>query len=367
MFHLFMNILLYPDLYAGTNNNNIIFTKLTDYQYDNLDVAKSLFNTGYCEIYNQSYSNIIGKDKLFETDVDFFKYLADNKVKEFRLYADCQSFAIIVCKYFKLFLPNLDQNQAYLHYKLSLDYFYLYYKYFRYENKSLTLYNPNKLTKDTYARLDKDQFIDLFNKTIVTGDVSALGDDFNQYLSTEYKIASYFVNDISDVVKSTLLSSLQEIIAKNLQTWYHDIQYSTFMRLYRNRNYQDDICELIGDGDVAYVANQLKMHKFDTLISSIKQARQDDKNVISTAEHVIFYMDNVQDESKIELQINKAIQLLQSDDIKDYLDVLINSYKKTNAFPSIQNRVDSLNLYLCEYIFDLYNNNELGKLKQFKI
>ena len=362
-----MNILLYPDLYAGPNNNNIIFTKLTDYQYDNLDVAKSLFKTGYCEIYAQKYADVVGEDKQFTTDVDFFKYLANNKAKEYRIYADCESYAAIVCKYLKLFLPNLSADQAYINYKLSLDYFYLYYKYLIYEIKSLCIYDPNKLTKDTFVRLSKDQFIELFINTAVTGDVSVLENDFNQYLSTEYKIANYLSNDIDDLIEGTLLVSLREIIAKNLQAWYHEVQYNCLLGIFNNQKYQMDISDLISTHDFACSTNKLKLHQVDNIIDCISNSIQDDPNVIKNAEQAVFFLEDNHDTSKIETQIKQAIQLLNNNTIDGYLNILIESYKETGAFPNVYNRVDSLNPYLIEYIFDLYINNETDKLKQFKI
>ena len=176
---------------------NYVISKFEDYKDDSFyNEVSRVFESyskqkRYLEVYASVYEDIVGPKKQYQTDAEFFYALLQNaKSSDFILAVDAQAYAIIVCKYIKIFLTGITEKTAYTLYKASLDrifFEFVYAEKIRSHDFIVKLYNEG------IVQLSEKEFIQLYTETSITGNtivLDALRQEAKAYTSTEYKIAS---------------------------------------------------------------------------------------------------------------------------------------------------------------------------------
>ena len=390
MFHLFNSVKVLPDFaldsYFGMGRVYAI-SAFQDNEYCNTDIFKQVLAQRAILVAN-SYEDLVGTDKKFKDDLDFFKglYNETKYTNMFNVMADAKTYAVIVSKFIKLFFPQCNAYQAFAQYKLSLDWFYVLYNYT----------NPNDDVSvqgrcyGLMTRYDEDAFIDIFTNTTVVFDEEeylAFKDSIKDYLSVEYQVASVlasetlFENRIRNIFR-------KRILGKALNSVYEYVEGGLY-NLYADISYDKPIEDAISSNEtINYIANKIDKLKADVptndillAVSVLKEAVSSDESDVVDAE-IEKYMQNVSDNAtKSFLRQLLTIQVQHLDtytccdlvgrlndmSAKELVEYSLESSRKWyNTEYSFDKSRLSINIYLLHHVYNTYKQN-VDNLTQFKI
>ena len=357
MFHLFAGIQLVPDIISLGFNKEIIVSKFEDYELaegavsivDHIPARRNMFGTIYAKQYDQL---------PYRTDVDFFIDVYKNDKNLIEVCADRQNYAIILCKFIKMFFPNKSAQSAYMEYKLSLDKFYVDYVY----NRNVTIHRftyPIDSIREHFEMYDQQTFTELFENTIITGDadkIARLREVVRSQLSTEYHIASMLNGDtrFDELLDKRIKNTILSVLASSVQEVNPFVTYNIYTGLYQFTNTADqDIKQCINKLPVADLLNCVDVFE----PSSTEQYDRYNAEYKRLADFLIKCQDFGWDKVDMDYAL-KCIKYLDSNyHIKDVIvDLLAEHDVKIFLFSEIKN----INPLLLFYIFDLYQKQDEG-------
>ena len=192
MFHLFANIILYPDFVCftdrGTNKKNIMISSLTDYTTHYKINKPTILSES---LVSELYETVDVAVDSYGSSSEFFKSLFDRRQDKPKIFADKESYARIVCLFLKGLFPEIQSDIAYTLYIKSYQYFY-----------GLRCLSGGFITKETlwptltlkdikqqWKPIDQQLFNHYFQITDFTGNKEEFVDLIKDYISTEYMIA----------------------------------------------------------------------------------------------------------------------------------------------------------------------------------
>lgn len=373
MFHLFAGVQLIPDLMVITCNREYIFSKFEDYDfnYDKKTIS-NIIHQPYTVIHeSRSYYDSVGKGKDFKTDIDFFNNVYTHANENTDVYADTESFAIILCKLLKIVLPGTAKDIAYTIYKLSLDKFYVRYCYTRDLVKSrLWLINPKDLIK-SFKRLSEEEFISIFESTDVTGDVNGFRQKIKQEVSTEYQIASLLLGNTD--FDDNLQYQLKNVAVNHIFGMIQELQYLVLYNLYQfnGNSVKTPFKDAVINGEIANLLINEDLIEFNKV--------KDFSSIISVCQKVVnYFMDHVNDlrwdglvkvEAEIYTNFQWLLDILENNrSAKEIIEVMLKTRQQYygDLLYSYSGK-DNINMFLLFYVYDLYKNNDTEKLKQLSI
>lgn len=354
MFHIFDNILLAPDFYiaGGIKNNIIALTKFDDYDFSELsDVIQLFTSDGYFEIYSSSYDSIVGDGKRFSDDQHFFEYILKNRTKKYGIFADKNTYSILVAKTLKLIFPKITSQHAWMIYKLSLDYFYIFFHYLRYQTESVKLID-NSISYSDVAKLSKDQFIALFEKTTFTGDRTWLVENFQPYISTEYKLANFLIGHSVD--EDGLKKTLREFLSSLFYVVYREIQQEYVLNAFAlvDNDFDQNLETILNKQEFLFKP-QATDHK-KTITKPIKDVIQnnilDEQNLVDILYKNVFFMSAYASGKQCLDHLQKMYNILQRDDIHEYIQCINDFVQQNKMLPHLDMSPDRINPFLMTYI-----------------
>lgn len=220
MFHLFANIIMYPDIASVTlKRHKIMITECAD-------IDSRLTREDVMRISDpmEQYHNV---DELIQTygdDVSFFDHLYQLKDSKPWVLCDKPSFAQIAVKVMKLCYSSINSKIAYMMYAFSYRYFCALRVY-----NSVTAHEVwPTLTKqemiDVCAPYTLDQFTELWNHITVTGDVDEFRSKIGREINTEMKIVKHYAGDLS--YDQDIIDSFRKTINESVLNFAHTIDYA---------------------------------------------------------------------------------------------------------------------------------------------
>lgn len=192
MFHLFANIILYPDFVCftdqGTNKKDMMISHLSDYiTHHKINKPTILSESLVSELYENIYEAI----DYYGSSLEFFRSLFDRQQNKPKIFADKESYVNIICLFLKGLFPELKSDIAYKLYIKSYQYFY-----------GLRCLSGGFITKEAmwptlaledikqqWKPIDQQLFNHYFQTIEFTGNKEEFIGLIKDYISTEYMIA----------------------------------------------------------------------------------------------------------------------------------------------------------------------------------
>ena len=352
MFHIFDNIIVAPDIFAtgGIHNNNIVISSFKDYDFSKWpDVIQLFTSDGYFEHYSKSYESMVGSDKKFENDLAFFEYLFNNRKKNYAIFADSESYAKTVIKTLKLLFPNIDSETGYLIYKLSLDYFYSFFHFFKYQTESVELISNHLRYKDVVKK-NRDEFVNLFDNIIFEGDVEQLKEQLIPYISTEYKIVNYISGGKVDI--ESLHDTCRKFFTSQLYVLYRDLQRLEILKSFSrvNNNFEADFNSIVESMIYQWQATDHKRRVENDIKQTLTNHVLFDQTVFDQMIAETFFLSKDGSGRALFDHFKNLFDLIEKDNLDEYINFL-STYVNSHGFiPYMEMRMDGLNPFLLTYV-----------------
>lgn len=220
MFHLFANIIMYPDIASATlKRHKIMITECAD-------IDSRLTREDIMRISDpmEQYHNIDELLQSYGDDVSFFDHLYQLKESKPWVMCDKPSFAQIAAKVMKICYSSINSKIAYMMYAFSYRYFCALRVY-----NSVTAHEVwPTLTKqemiDVCTPYTLEQFTELWNQVTVTGDVGGFRSKISREISTEMKIVKHYAGDLS--FDQDIIDSFKQTINDAVLNFAHTIDYA---------------------------------------------------------------------------------------------------------------------------------------------
>lgn len=374
MLHLFAGISLLPDILSVIGGRSYLVTQFSDYEWNaDKELLKAQFQSEDRAIaYVETYSDMVGKGKQFANDVEFFEDVYEHAWGRPHVFADMTSYALIACKYIKLMLPRASRETAYRIYKLSLDKFYIKYVYLQNLTSGFMLVDPVNLMNNL-KRLNKNDFLFLFDKTKVTGgetERTRLRNKLRGEGSTEYQIATTLLGD--DQYNDYLTYQFKNVILRHIRGMIKEIQGVLLPNIYNveGNSIDTDLYEAIQKADLS-----------DVILSTdvvLAEKTKDFTTVVPIVDRVVAYFSEHRDDLRWDGQNVKeaetytnfqwlADMLRENVTAKDIINECLGTREASyygDLLYTYSGR-DQINLMMLFYIYSLYTSGNTEELKEF--
>ena len=374
MLHLFAGIQLMPDILSVMGGRHYVVSAFEDdyvWQADK-ELLKVQYEDERCSVvFVSDYSELVGKDKPYKTDLEFFEDVYEHAWERVNVFADTQNFAIITCKYIKLMLPNASREMAYRIYKLSLDKFYYKYVYLQDIVSGFKLVEPIDLI-GKLKRLTQKDFLYLFDSTKLSGsedERNALRKKLKGEGSTEFQVAAHFLGD--DSYDEYLEYQFKNVVISHIRGMIKELQGLVFPNVYNIGNntvdvdfdaaiQKSDLADILLDTDTVLGK---KLTDFEAVKETVNKVveyfkehrndlRWDGQNVDESESYTNFaWLADILNKNMSAKEIIN--ECLGTRDASYYGDLLYSYSGK-----------DNINLMLLFYVYDLYIKGDTKRLKE---
>jgi hypothetical protein len=350
---------------------NYVISKFEDYKDDDFyNEVSRIFESyskkkKYLEVYESSYENLVGSGKQYQSDAEFFYALLQNaKSSDFILAVDAQAYTIVVCKYIKIFLTDITEKTAYTLYKASLDrifFEFVYAEKIRSHDFIVKLYNEG------VAQLSKEEFIQLYNETTITGNaivLDTLRQEAKAYTSTEYKIASLLStgsNEFDDDIRKYFRKQIADYLlhlAIDLRLLYAYDKY-----VFDNEN---DVLNIVHSSSVYDPLDRVKASTTDVILSSLT-ANADEYDALTSRYFMTtlwLKKSQVEERKDVSTLYTEACALANMPSALEMINYIVEFIKENEYCPYIDYDVSKINPILLRLVFNAYINNDVAMLKE---
>ena len=350
---------------------NYVISKFEDYKDDSFyNEVSRVFESyskqkRYLEVYASVYEDIVGPKKQYQTDAEFFYALLQNaKSSDFVLAVDAQAYATIICKYIKIFLTNITEKTAYTLYKASLDRIFF---EFVYAEKIQSHDFIVKLYNNGIIQLSKEDFIQLYNDTAITGNaivLDTLRQEAKAYTSTEYKIAS-ILSSTSDEFNDDIIKYFRKQIADYLLHLAIDLRllYAYDKYVFNKEN---DVLSIVHSSSVYDPLNRVKASTTDSIIDSLTFNAEEYDALTSRYFMTTLWLkkNQIEEKANISTLYSEACALANMSSALDMIDYIVEFIKKNEYCPYIDYDISKINPILLRLVFNAYINNDSSMLKE---
>ena len=226
MFHLFANIILYPDFVCftdrGTNKKDMMISRLSDYTtHHKINKPTILSESLVSELFENAYDAI----DHYGSSQDFFRALFDRRQDKPKIFADKESYVNIICLFLKGLFPEINPDVAYKLYIKSYQYYY-----------GLRCLSGGFITKETmwptltlkdikqqWKPINQQLFNHYFQTAEFTGNREEFVDLVKDYISTEYMIALAFSGN--QYYKSFAYNQIKKLFVQGYYSMAAGAQY----------------------------------------------------------------------------------------------------------------------------------------------
>jgi len=377
MFHIFAGVQVVPDILTLILNREYVISNFDDYEYDfDKTVVENLLSTPNVVIARaKSYDDMVGEEKVFSTDLEFFKDIYEHKHEKPTIYADTNSLAVIVAKTLKFLYPNMSTDLAYTIYKLSIDKFVVFHCHLDSITRGTDLLSAEHLMEQGVKRIPKKTFVSLFKKTVFSGDATEVEEFRSQILneiSTEYQIANTLLDNKK--FEDVLVRQLKNVAVNHIREVCLEYGRYDLLNIHKNCDYTDDIEEEIAKSD------SLKLFMNPVIIKDRKlNVDEFEEFRLAAIEAIRFYQKHI-DEYHWDLEKNVVdnysgdytdflflTDILKGDlEAKPILETMINVRENGYRGDLLYSYTptDNINPMLLFYVYDLYKKND-ERLKEF--
>ena len=350
---------------------NYVISKFEDYKDDDFyNEVSRIFESyskkkKYLEVYESSYENLVGSGKQYQSDAEFFYALLQNaKSSDFILAVDAQAYAIVVCKYIKIFLTDITEKTAYTLYKASLDrifFEFVYAEKIRSHDFIVKLYNEG------VAQLNKEEFIQLYNETTITGNaivLDALRQEAKAYTSTEYKIASLLStrsNEFDDDIRKYFRKQIADYLlhlAIDLRLLHAYDRYVF--------NKENDVLDIVQSNPVYDPLDRVKASTTDSILESLFSNAKEYDALTSRYFMTTLWLkkSQVEENKDISTLYTEACTLANMPSALEMINYIVEFIKENKYCPYIDYDVSKINPILLRLVFNAYINNDSTTLKE---
>lgn len=350
---------------------NYVISKFEDYKKDSFyDEVSRIFESyskqkKYLEAYASVYEDIVGNGKQYQTDAEFFYALLQNaKSSDFILAVDAQAYATIICKYIKIFLTNISEKTAYTLYKASLDrifFEFVYAEKIRSHDFIVKLYNNG------IVQLSEEEFIQLYNNTVITGNaiiLDALRQEAKAYTSTEYKIAS-ILSSTANEFNDDVIKYFRKQIADYLLHLAIDLRLlHAYDRYVFNK--ENDVLSIAQSSPVYDPLDRVKASTTDSILESLFSNAKEYDALTSRYFMTTLWLkkSQVEENKDISTLYTEACTLANMPSALEMINYIVEFIKENEYCPYIDYDVSKINPILLRLVFNAYINNDSTTLKE---
>lgn len=228
MFHLFDKIYLEFDTKVSYNFNRIVISNKGAAQ---LDPETTVTQTNQFH-YAKTVDTLIGVNKAFATELDFFKglkLLGDNNSGPLIIYCDKPAFLHLFISWHKSILENVSVEDLWKIFRFSIE-------KETYLSKFINL--PNYLTYDNYSieNWSIEEFTTKFNNLVIDKD-RQWNKEMIPSLGIEVLLSSYLLSP-SDLNKSVLKSKILLLATRTILIEIYEAKFELIVN-YQNKNLHD--------------------------------------------------------------------------------------------------------------------------------
>lgn len=356
MFHLFRGTVIVPDCVSANACDSFIFSKFDNQHYTNRIAIDGVCSTPE----NVVFESVDAALSHYHSFVELFKDIDRHLTKSTKVYADKQSYPVLVCAFLKLLFARITSDVAYINYKLSLDKFYIEQFYI----------NRNQMLGDDIDSVDmlsQSEFEQVFDSVILTDsvdDIQSFRNTFANHISTEYHIASVLSGD--DIFEQPLASQLKKTLIKvfsdSVSEIYPFCLYDIYCPLRGNNLVTDSLTSCIKKHELSDVLTNRDFCTPDLTDPGKFDYVRHSQKIKSIAKWFHAHNDFGWDENDMQY-VDKFIDLIQPDvSATEIVNTLLEQHDLKIFIYSISNNINCL---LVQWVYDLYKQND-DKLKQFK-
>ena len=378
MFHLFDKVYLMYDTNIGLKSGGIIISPNKSIFFDTTVTNSSDYDEQFH--YNvSSYDELVGENKEFENDQEFFEYLT-SKIQINRsmhkIYCDDENMMIIFIKYMKMLFPKISARSVYKWYSL---YFHKIRMHFGYSDSTIPWHKDFWIEKIWFEFQQKEvydfyEFCKLFAKVKFVGDSKELRKKLVDRLEFSFAIAHYLYSKSIDenYTNETIEAKIKYMYFRTLDDELNKVKNDVFHGVYSlDTLYPKIKCDFsMTPEEIIKQVPELSFVLDEKIGSSFWYWDHYDnykvKELINSVEHHSSLRRINCDRNSDEWCPNGIFNVLKKENYTA-LDVL--NFLKDNRYFSeiILTRHKSLkfNYYFICYLLEAYSNNELDILKNY--